>query len=256
MDGPSYDYIRTRFTPEARQLFGEMIEAHLAATGDRQFMSTQSFGGSQIQLGSSWEKANPDGGALSDLESYGLVRLSNAGQHGTRFYRIPGDSIHFYNWLMEQEGTPIEQIEGDALRLVKGEEFARRHPGAAGHIGEALTLLRSPQAITEQVASEIGGHLRGAVFDFAEKITSGAGAEREKPIPALKEAVKAADLEDRERKVSGSLVDLLATVLSLDQRMTHIRDEVDKGVPLPGWDEIRRAVFTTVFVCAELDRAL
>ena len=53
-----------------------------------------------------------------------------------------------------------------------------------------------------------------------------------------------------------SLVDLLATVLSLDQRVTHVRDEVDKGVPLRCWDEVRRAVFTTVFACAELDRAL
>lgn len=256
MDGLSYDYIRTRFTPEARQLFGEMVEAHLAATGDREFMFTASMGGSRLQLTlSDWMKANPDEGALSDLESHRLLRLTNIGRHGTKFYRVPGDSIHFYNWLMEQEGTPVEQIEADALQLVEGDEFAKRHPGAAGHVGEALALLRSPQAVTEQVASEIGGHLRGAIFDFAEDVTGGAGDERERPIPTLKAAVKAADLEDRERKVLESLVDLLVTVLSLDQRVTHVRDEVDKGVPLRGWDEVRRAVFTTAFVCAELDRA-
>ena len=257
VDELSYDYIRPRFTPEARQLFGEMVEAHLAATGDRQFMFTASMGGSLVQLTSSdWMRADPDGGALSDLESYRLIRVSHIGRHGQKNYRIPGDSIHFYNWLMEQEGTPVEQIEADALRLVEGAEFAKRHPSAAGHVGEALSLLRSPQAITEQVASEIGGHLRGAVFDFAEKVTGGTGAEREKPIPTLIEAVENADVEDRERKVLVSLVDLLATVLSLDQRVTHVRDEVDKGVPLRGWDEVRRAVFTTVFACAELDRAL
>lgn len=231
-----------------------MVEAHLAASGDRQFLYIETMGGSSLGLGAEpgWSVEGPDKGALDDLCTYGFLGRTSMRVGGK--YRVTGEGIHFCKWLLEQEGTPIDQVEEDALRLVDGPGFARRHEGAATHIVEAFSLLRSADVVTEQVTSEIGGHLRSAVFDFASRYTDGEG-RTENPAPTLKAKVQQADVEDRERKVLLDLVRLLEAVLSLDQRLTHVRDELDRGQSAPGWEEIRRAVFTTVFVCAELDRA-
>ena len=257
MAGIEYKEIRQRLTPEARALLLEMVEVHLAGSGDREFLHSTSFGGSDLQFFGTpcWTKADPDAGALDDLEGYGLLRLVRIGQHSTRTFRVPGEAIHFYNWLMEEEGSPVDQIEVESLRLVEGDAFAKHHPGAAIHLGEALKLLRSSQAVTDQVSSEIGSHLRGAVFDFAADLTNKDG-DTERPLLELKNVVAASQVNERERRVLVSLLGLLETVLSLDQRVTHVRDEKDKGRPLRGWDEVRRAVFTTVFVCSELDQTL
>lgn len=253
----TYQDIADRLTPEARELFKDIVQAHLVGSGRREFMYSATLAGDDIQLAGSpgWIKKNPDPVALRDLVDYRVLRIARRGRQGVLWYQVPGEGIRFHKWLMEQEGSPIEQTEVEAMRLVEGDQFAKRHPGAAKHIAEALALLRTAEAVTDQVASSIGGHLRNAVFDLASEFTPDS-ADSERPIPDLEKLVAEADVTKRERRVLGSLVALVAAVLSLDNRLTHVRDEKDSEKPLRGWDEVRRAVFTTVFVCAELDRAM
>jgi hypothetical protein len=63
------------------------------------------------------------------------------------------------------------------------------------------------------------------------------------------------DLSNREVAVLHHLVELSRAVLRLDHRLNHVRDEQDKGVQRPSWDEARRASFTTAFACFEVARA-
>ena len=217
MAGIEYKEIRQRLTPEARALLLEMVEVHLAGSGDREFFHFISFGGSDLQfIGTPrWTKADPDAGALDDLKGYRLLRLVRTGQHSTRIFRVPGEAIRFYNWLMEEEGTPVDQIEVESLRLVEGDAFAKHHPGAAIHLGEALKLLRSSQAVTDQVSSEIGSHLRGAVFDFAADLTSKDG-DTERPLPELVESLCDVGQEDPSRKrLRAVLVDVFVVRLEV-----------------------------------------
>jgi hypothetical protein len=47
-------------------------------------------------------------------------------------------------------------------------------------------------------------------------------------------------------------VRLARSVLWLDPRLNHVRDETSKGEPEPDRAEIRRAAFLTAVVCYEL----
>lgn len=253
-DGVSYETVRQRLSGVPLAFFKEIVEAHLAASGERRFFLSRTMGGTSLFLDATprrdWNDV--DGGALDDLVGYGLLRFRQPGN--SPIYTITAEGTAFYRWLMHQEGTPIEQSEELIIRFVKGSDFAQRHPGCSQHLGEALDLLRADRT-DEQTVSELGAHLRNAAFDLTSDLIGG-GYNREKPVKPLKDAIQQVAVSGREKAVLGALVDLLAAVLRLDQRITHIRDESDKGLPLREWDEVRRAVHTTVFVCAELDRAL
>lgn len=249
-----YQTIRARLTPEARDLFLRMVEVHNASTGHRRFMYLRTLGGSSLDFFGEprWSLDDPDENAIHDLRDYGLIRP----HFGTRDpqFTISGESLAFYRWLLEQDGTPVTQVASDSLRVVYDSGFASRHPKASQHLGKAFDLLRSGETDSPSV-SELGGHLRHAMFELVSD-SLGEGSDPEQPIPRLKARIDDATLSEREKKLLRTLVDLTEATLSLDQRLTHIRDEVDKAEPLRGWDEIRRAAFTTVFVLHELDQAL
>lgn len=257
VSGIPYETIRERLSGQGLTLFREMAEAHLAATGERTFLYLSRFGAGASMILSAkprrdWKDV--DGGDLRDMASYGLLRQTSYGK--TPGYQLTSEGKAFYRWLTAQEGLPVDQEEISTVRLVEGEGFARRHPGCSEHLAMAWELLRSDRS-DEQTVSALGGHLRNALFDLAVDFVGDSTAyEREKPVQPLKRAVRAAAVSEREKTVLEALVDLLAAVLALDQRATHIRDESDKGIPLREWDEVRRAVHTTVFLCSELDRAL
>ena len=81
-----------------------------------------------------------DGGALDDLVSYGLLH-ANFSRRGTPNYRVGGEAIAFHRWLLEGEGSAIDQVGEQVNRLVNGSEFAAEHPGVAHHLQQAFELL-------------------------------------------------------------------------------------------------------------------
>ncbi|MDP8927650.1 MAG: hypothetical protein M3O70_03490 [Actinomycetota bacterium] len=53
-----------------------------------------------------------DRGALDDLTDLGLLRLRySSGRSRTPNYRLTNDGRRYYQWLQEQRGQPIEQVE-------------------------------------------------------------------------------------------------------------------------------------------------
>lgn len=118
MAGITYEALASRLTPDAKNLFTEMATAHVAAgNGDRLFIRADSMGGTgMIFTGQgrrqNWE--NFDGSALDDLVAYGLLHLGFGGR-GSPNYRLAGEGLHFYRWLMSREGEPMAQSGGARL---------------------------------------------------------------------------------------------------------------------------------------------
>lgn len=118
MAGIEYPDLARRLTSEADQVFCEMALAHLeAGSGDRLFMRSDTLSGTGLHfrgpnVSKSWQGF--DGGAIEDLIAYGLLHVGYSSR-GTPNYRVSGEGLHFYGWLMEQKGSPISQVD-DVVR--------------------------------------------------------------------------------------------------------------------------------------------
>ena len=77
---------------------------------------------------------------------------------------------------------------------------------------------------------------------------------QEKPIERLRSHLAVMPIPEREAAALEQVVELALTVLRLDHRLNHIRDEADKNQPAATWEEVRRAAFLTAVACYELDR--
>lgn len=235
-----------------------MVEAHLAAEpSDRLFIRADTMGGTGLIFAGKGPQRNWqdfDGAAIEDLIGYGLLHLG-FGSRGSPNYRISGEGLLFYRWLMAQQGGAVTQMEERVQRALSGDAFAKDHPGAAHHMREAFELLWAG-AESNQVVSEIGDHLRKALMDVTTDVLGpGTATQQEMPVQRLKEWMTTqTTLSTRDADVVQQLVELARVVLRLDHRLNHVRDETDKGQPLPTPEEVRRAAFTTALVCYELAR--
>lgn len=255
MAGMRYGELAERLTPEAMALFKDMVAAHLESTGNRMFIRSDSWGGTRLAFTGDSSRVfnNIDAGALEDVLSYDLLHVDFSAR-GTPNYRVSGEAQLFYSWLMQQQGSPIAQVEREVVRLVDSTAFADAHPGGAHHLREAFTLLFSGQT-GAQAVSEIGDHLRKALMDVTSDVVGPeAGGAQEQPIKRLEEHIAALNLQRREVAVVVQVIELSRVALRLDHRLNHIRDEADQGEPTATWDEIRRAAFATSLACYELDR--
>ena len=251
-----FDDLVDRLAPEALDLFREMAAAHLESTGDRLFILTDTAAGTELNFlgkGSNRPFGGVDLGALADLTDWRLLRIDNGGW-GSSNYRVTGEGQYFYQKLMQSEGSAVDQIEQEIRRVTSGPDYAKAHPGVAHLLREAFELLWGGQT-DDQVVSKVGDHLRKALMDATTDLVGpDTEGRQEQPTPRLKRHLKGLDLPSREAEVVSRIVELAEAVLSLDQRLDHIRDEADKGKPSATWEEIRRAAFTTAFTCYELDR--
>jgi hypothetical protein len=254
----TYDDIAARLTHETEDMFREMVDAHLRASGDPLFIRADSSSGNALIMTG---RGNPswsgfDGGVLDDLVGFSLLR-ENYNTQGSSTYRVTANGLHFHGWLMQRRGATVAQVEHEATELLSGDAYAASHPDAAHHLAEAFALLWSGQT-DSQTVSEIGGHLRSALMDATTVAVGDDGGEQEKPIERLQrwteERLEGNNLPEREAEVVRRLTALADAVLRLDQRLDHVRDESDKGSPSVEWEETRRAAFVTTFVCYELDR--
>ena len=158
MNDISFEDLAGRLTPEALALFREMAAAHIESTGDRLFISADTMGGTHMIFtgeGSHRQFSGFDGGAVEDLVDWRLLRVSYSSM-GTANYRVTGEAQRFYGWLMQSEGSAVEQVEEEAHRVTSGLEYASRHQGAAHHLSEAFELLWGGRT-DHQVVSEIWG---------------------------------------------------------------------------------------------------
>lgn len=250
----SFEDLRDRLTPEATQLLIEMAAAHVESTGDRMFIRSDSASGTHMIFtgeGSTRRFDKFDGGAVEDLCGWGLLHLGFS-TRGTPNYRVTGEALRFYRWLMAERGSAIEQVEAAVRQVTDGAGFAAASPGASHHLKEAFDLLWGGRT-DDQIVSEIGDHLRKALMDATTAIVGAAGGA-EKPVQRLKDHLAKLTIPEREREVLAQVIELARVVLRLDHRLNHIRDEADQGEAPATWEEARRAAFATALACYELDR--
>jgi hypothetical protein len=245
-----------RLPPEAETLFCKMVDLHLrAGGGDRRFLATATWSSSLLIFSARNIKETFEGDpiALDDLADYGLLRRS-VGSSGGSQYSVTADGLHFHRWLMEQRGQPVAQVERTATAFVSTDQFVQRHPQVAQQLREAFALVWADRTDDTAVA-EAGGHLRSVLQDLTTDLVGSEAGDLESIGPRLRRWLANRALGDRERVVIERLVELVEAVASLDQRVTHVRDETGEGRPLRAWDELRRAAFLTAVVCFELDRS-
>lgn len=248
MAGLTAEELADRLTPEAEELFCAMVEAHLASTSSRRNFLLAGTLQSDFLIfsGGAFERQEVQKFALDDLVSYGLLRMGY-GSKGSPHYTVSGESLRFYRALKQLRGKPVDSIEQVVRHLVDGPAFAKAYGSASEHVAEALALLWSDRTDVVTV-SDLGGHLRSAVIDTVAGVTGS-------PVPNVEDirAQLAAWLKGRtEDREAALLVEVVETAFKLDQRLTHVRDEVGKGAAPPTWNELRRAAFATVFACYEL----
>lgn len=248
--------IASRITVEAEQLFNEMVETHLASEpGHRFFMAHVTNRGMHMQfVGQTsvpFEDQLIDEPALDDLRGYNLVRRKSTRQNTTS-YNISGEAIRFHAWLRNHRGKPLESIEVAARRLVSGDAFASSHSTTAYHLEQAMGLLWSEGTADNKVAVELGMHLRSALIDVVGDLTG--TTSKPEDVAGNLTGWLARRPTDRESKAIASLVQLAIDTQSLNQRVTHIRDDMSKGESPLTWEEMRRATFLTVVCCNELAR--
>lgn len=250
----TFEQAAARLSAEAKALFREMAGMHSRATGDRSFLESRTNRGTLLIFTGAGERGtirDVDGAALEDLARFGLVHVSRPGRN--RKFAVGSDGQRFHQYLLEQEGSAPSQVEDELTRVVLGDEFSREHSSAAHHLREAFGLLWSGNTDPSSV-SEIGDHLRKALFDLVDDIVGDDDGSPEQPIERLTKWLGDRSLHEREQRVLAALLELTRTTLRLDHRLNHVRDELGKGEPAPTWEEVRRAAFATAFTCYELSR--
>lgn len=248
--------------PEAKQLFCDMATAVLEADprSERMFMLAVHLGGNQLifvgEPRRTWKDV--DRGALDDLVELGLLRKGHGGGRSpTPNFRLRNDGRRYYQWLQQQRGQPVDQVQETVVSWLEGERFAVRYPRTSESLGRAFAALWSGEQ-DDQTVSRMGADLRSGLQDFADELLQRLGVEstisQEKPLDRLGESVNAVAhrVGPRETAVLEQLVELARVTWKQTQRLTHMRDE---ELPMSGWDELRRTGFVLAMVMHELDRA-
>lgn len=111
-------------------------------------------------------------------------------------------------------------MEEHVWRALSGDEFAKRHAGAAHHLREAFELIWRGD-VAEQVTSEVGDHLRKALMDTVTDLVGDSTAgQQEKPVDRLEHwLAEGTHVTRRDADVVKQLVELARAVLRLDQRL-------------------------------------
>lgn len=246
---PTFAEVLRQLTPEARELLIQMVEAHMASEpGDREFMTMRTGAGTIMLFTGSAPFAGDgiDRTAMNDLASLSVIRHVRNDRHGNAVYDISPNSRTTYGLIMAERGGAVAAIEAPVRRLAESKALAHQHSGVSHHLTEALELLWS-ESTTDQTVSAFGAHLRSALADLAGDLTLRT-SNPESVVESLQ-----VWLAGRTQVRSGdALVEMAKTVVSLTQRLTHIRDETAKGRPLEGWHELRRAAFLASMLCFEL----
>ena len=194
-------------------------------------------------------------GDLDELSSKGFLRKSYSKKGGEKFVVSP-EGFQFYDWLMKQQGKPVERIEKQTFRYLEFEDFRKAYPDAYRKVKQAEEMLWS--ADKEEQFTTIGHLCREAVHDFADSLYKEVmGTEYDGPKTQTNNRVETVIAETcdskKVRKYLRSLFEYWKAVGGLIQKQEHRAEKEKEQLT---WEDTRRVVFQTVNVMVELDRAV
>ena len=231
-----------------RENRGSMIEAN-TKDGTCLIMPTKKPG-----------QADIEGFARGDLDilaEEGLLRLEFTSKGNKRFTLKP-ISYKYFEWLMKQQGKPVERIEKNILKYIELDQFKTTHSEAYKKLKLAEEKLWTNDS--QEHFTAIGHHCREAMQEFTDKLYDGVfGKESADTKPStvkrLQEIIekKGAEKGETVKPFLDALLAYWGTLSDLVQRQEHGGQK--EGEPLT-WEDSRRVVFQTVNVMVELDRTL
>lgn len=173
-------------------------------------------------------------------------------------YIITPEGFEYYEWLMSEQGKPIERIQTNIRGYLDFQDFRSGYEEAYKRIVKAEELLWSSDS--PENFSIIGHLCREAMQEFADELYHKVMGERSteeknKDLNRIK-AVIASNKSKIGDKVSVFLeaqYELWKSVNGLVQRQEHAGQK--EGEPIT-WEDARRIVFQTINVMYELHRTV
>lgn len=257
----SFEYIILE--PEQKELFIRMVEAAksvpregrspflLANTKDGTCLIAPSLPGKNSNIR---DFANGDPDVLYDN---GLLRLDFGSRGGKNFVITP-EGFLYYEWLMKQQGKPVERIETYTLRYLEFEDFSKQYCDAYRKIKQAEELLWS--ADKDEHFTTIGHLCREVLQEFADQLYSNVMGEKSNESKSHdKNRIKAV-IESKKKETGTTLRPFLDALYSYWYALSNLVQRQEHGGQKEGepvnWEDSRRVVFQTVNVMVELDRTL
>jgi hypothetical protein len=187
------------------------------------------------------------------LAATGLLHM-DYGSSGSKRYIISPIGYKYYDWLMKQQGKPVERIEKQTFRYLEFEDFRKAYPDAYRKVKQAEEMLWS--ADKEEQFTTIGHLCREAVQDFADSLYKDVmGVEYDGPKTQTNNRIETVITETcdskKVRKYLRSLLEYGKAVGGLIQKQEHRAEKEKEQLT---WEDTRRVVFQAVNVMVELDR--
>jgi len=192
-------------------------------------------------------------GDPDSLTTVGLLQMDYSSR-GNKRYTISPVGYKYYDWLMKEQGKPVERIESQTFRYMEFENFRKTYPEAYRKIKQAEELLWS--ADKEEQFTTIGHLCREAVQDFADTLYKlMMGKDYEGPKSQTNNRIETVIIEKCEskkvRKYLRSLFEYWKAVGGLIQKQEHRAEKEREQLT---WEDTRRVVFQTVNVMFELHK--
>lgn len=244
---------------EQKDLFIRIVETMKNIPRENRGAMIEANAGGETYLIMPTEKpgqADIEGFARGDLDiiaETGLMRAEMTKSGGKRFNLRP-QAYLYYEWLMKQQGKPVERIQQNIFRYFEFEDFRKQYGSTYRKIKEAEELLLS--ADKEEQFTTIGHLCREAVQDFADELYRQVFKEEfDEPIERTNNRIEKIISEKCEskkvRKFLRTLFDYWKAVGGLIQKQEHRGQKENEQLTA---EDARRVVFQTANVMYELHR--
>jgi len=240
--------------PEQQDLFIRMVENVRSVSRENRspMIEANSYDGTCLIM----PKGEITGYAYGDPDALATASLlqMDYGSSGGKRYTISPVGYQYYDWLMKQQGKPVERIEKQTFRYLEFEDFRKAYPEAYRKIKQAEEMIWA--ADKEEQFTTIGHLCREAVQDFADDLyTKVTGTAYDGPKTQTHNRIEALITEKcdskKVRKYLRALFDYWKAVGGLIQKQEHRAVKEKEQLT---WEGTRRVVFQTVNVMVELHK--
>lgn len=253
----SFDQIRLE--SEQRELLATIVEAcrNVPREKRQEFNVVRTDEGDFLLHPGLGETKGTYMGDVNVLAKEGLIDLTSASSSSYLFDVSPL-GFDCYEYLKQQAGEPIEQVQEELHLYIDTADFKNRYPVAHTNWQNAQQRLWSSES--ERELTTIGHSCREAMQGFADVLVKqhdvrDVDADKAHTVKRIRTVLKQREsqLGQTHKALLEALLSYWGTVNDLVQRQEHGAQR--EGEPLK-WEDARRVTFQTLIVMYEIDRAL
>lgn len=240
-----------------RELLSWMVEGERQLPTEKhgRFLLTETMGGSFLIHPYVPERPAVRRGDLESLADYGLLRRG-FGSRGTPNFEITPQGRRYYTEMKRRVSEPMSTVEEEMRRLLVSDAFESKHPEALARWRDAESDLWAAETVGD--FTEIGHICREAMQAFADSLArlhriEGIPTDPSKTIARIRAVIRGSGLAGGRQDLLTGLLSYWGTVSDFVQRQEHGAGKEGEDV---NWEDARRAVFQTMVVMFEIERAL